>query len=118
MFFVSIFSGCKAEKDYVVKADWVYINNSSQSLKVTGLEVFDLDVAATKTLSYNIDGPETVAESNYVAPFKSGTTKIIVAGREFTDTKITDREHYIAERVAERHYKFTYTFTDADFPEE
>jgi hypothetical protein len=103
--------------DYHVKSDWIYINESSHDIRVEGYENFDLAISDTYTINRSSTGPETVTEEAYQAPFRPRSTKVIVDGdRVYTWSKITDRKNYTAEKAGVRYCKFTYTFTDADFP--
>lgn len=109
-------------EDYSALTTWEYINESSYPLKIEGGEdVLDFNLAKEAGHSFEIKyrTEKDISEATFTSPYDSAATKIIIAGeRIVTASNITDRENYIAEKIAERHYKFTYIFTDADFAEE
>ncbi len=117
-----LFAGCGSpEIDYVVKADWVYINDTEHTIEVKGFYNFTLEPQGSYTIYQDGDGPEQTTEESYIAPFVFGISTIVIDGETeipIGDSGITDRKNYTSEKIADRHYKFTYTFTDADFPEE
>lgn len=122
---VSIFMlfGCSTKTDYDALTTWEFKNASSYAIEVNGGidERFNFSLAKDANHSFDITvgtGKE-VTVASFISPYIPESTTLKLDGeRIVTISNITDREHYIAERVAERHYKFTYTFTDADFPEE
>jgi hypothetical protein len=113
--------GCNTKDiDYVVKADWVYVNNSNHSIEVQGSKSFMLPVLETYTIHQSGEGSKDITEESYYAPLSQGATKIIFDGnKEITITgSITDRTNYVAEKLALRHYRFTYVFTNKNYPNE
>lgn len=99
-----------------MRSNRIYLNYSTYSINISGFYDLELNVGAEKIISLNNEGPDVVTEDSYQAPFKSGSTTIRLSnGKEFLTTGITDRKNYTVEKISARHYKFTYTFTDADF---
>lgn len=124
VFAISTLSGCgQAIVDYHALTTWEYVNESSHFLRIDGGQNSSLDfiLEAGERHSFDISfgtGKDISAEG-FTAPYSEESTKIIVDGKsEMTAPPIIERESYVAEKVSARHFKFTYTFTDADFPEE
>ena len=122
MLFINLlFYSCHEEIDYVVKADWNYINNSSHKISVLGRhDTFDIDINEIYIIKQEGDGSKDVTESAYVPPFFSFDTKIIYDGEVevilSNGEGITDTKNYESEKIGTRYYKFTYIFTDDDYP--
>ena len=121
MLFINLlFYSCHEEIDYVVKADWNYINNSSHKISVLGRDTFDIAINETYIIKEVGEGSKDVTESSYVSPFFGFSTKVIYDGEVeviLSDGEgITDTKNYESEKISARYYKFTYIFTDDDYP--
>mgnify|MGYP004574514223 CR=1 FL=1 len=118
---VGLMAGCTTRTDYHGWATWEFINESGHSLKVE-TDDKELNFELTKGGGHSFElyygtGKE-IDESTFDSPYQRVATKIILDGeKEVTQTGITDRKNYIAEKIESRHYKYTYTFTDEDFKE-
>ena len=114
------FVQCKKRVDYFVRADFVYVNNTDLVIEVkSGADNFTIKPQETDTIKINGEGPQEVTEKNYLPPFQGG--QIIIYGNIKCDTltipreSITGIDNYTSEKIGERYFRFTYTFTDADF---
>ncbi len=115
----AIFS-CKEEKDYLVKGTFVYVNNTDSLIEIkNGPYIFTVNSKDTYTIEQMGDGSKEVTEKSYVAPYAGG--QIIIYGKKMCDTLLVSKEgiagieNYKSEKIGDRNYKFTYTFTDIDY---
>lgn len=113
-------ASCKKHVDYLVKGTYVYVNNTDSLIDVKNAPyVFTIKSKESYTIEQIGDGTKEITEKNYVAPFSGG--QIITYGNNMCDTLLVSKEsisgieNYMSEKVGERHYKFTYTFTDTDY---
>lgn len=114
--------GCDTKTDYRGWATWEFINESGHDLKVNGGSTelnFDLPKGGKHSFKLEYGTGKEIDENTFNSPYDAAITKITVDGeKEVTKTGITDRKNYKAVKVEDRHYKYTYTFTDEDFKEE
>lgn len=114
-------AGCNTKTDYRGWATWEFINESSHDLKIDGGDKdlnFELVKGGGHSFKFEYGTGKEIDENSFDSPYDATITKITVDGeRETTETGITDRKNYKAEKVEDRHYKYTYTFTDEDFKE-
>jgi hypothetical protein len=118
---------CGGATDYIVKADWVYINESSYSINygfVNGFSV--LNSGEVYKFHESSEGSSSINEDSYVAPF--GLSEIIIYNNIKCDTLyvgdnargdnaegILGVDNYKIIKISERYYEFTYIFTEADY---
>ena len=118
---------CKIIREEVLFADFVFINNTRYSISYgQGLEKYNLQPQSTIFVSIEKDGSgKNVKPENYAAPyFYESRFKlpiiIKINNRCWEPTELEEHSplninNYTAEKLGERKYKFTYTFTDADY---
>jgi hypothetical protein len=115
---------CKKNVDYFVTGTFAYINNTDSLIEVKG-GTYDFKINPNESHSINQagEGPKEVNEKSYVSPILSA---VLIFNNSKCDTLdsglnlrngvgITGIENYTSEKVGERHYKFTYTFTEEDY---
>lgn len=113
---------CKSDIDYVMLGDYIHVNNTDTVININGNRSFKINSKQSHIINILGDGPEVVTEKNYVPPF---TFVVITYNDTLCDTLtsgpkaglgegILGIDNYTSEKVADRHYKFTYTFTQAD----
>ncbi len=112
--------GCgKTLHDYGGTSTWEFKNESTHAIEVMGYLGFRLAKDATHSFDFNVGTGKYVSEDSFRSPYDAERTKITLDGeRVVTVPEIADIKNYTSEKITDRHYKFTYTFTDADFPEE
>lgn len=117
------FVQCKKRVDYFVRGDFVYVNSTDSVIEVKGDETFVLKPDEQHVIKESGEGPEIVTTESYVAPFSSA---MVIYNSNKCDTLASGPglgkgegplgiNNYVSEKVGERHFKFTYTFTNADF---
>lgn len=117
------FSGCgKKIVDYRALATFEFKNESTHTIAVNGGAderfKFTLDKGAAHSYEMEFGTGETVTKESFISPYSNATTVKIDGGREMKVQGITDLKNYSTQQIGDRHFKFTYTFTDADFPDE
>lgn len=124
IFFVAVVVfGCSPiREDYSALTTWEYINESSYLLTIEGAEeILNYNLAKNSKHTFDVKyrTEKDVSENDFHSPYRPEFTKITLDGeRVVTTSPITDKKNYTAKKVSDRHFQFTYTFTDADFPEE
>lgn len=125
IFMCCLFNGCSTEKtDYVFRAEWLYINNSSVDIMVEGIEQFSfseeviMEIKQKDSCVISFDelgGKESVSPTAYPLPGFTEKCQITIGGNTY---KVTDgiffrnRDNYVVEKISFNNYKFIYTFTD------
>jgi hypothetical protein len=119
----SLIMSCKSDIDYIVNGTYVYINSTDSLIQVKS-SVYDFVIKPKQahTLVQSGDGSKDINESSYVSPmlgavliFYNIKCDTLNSGLNLrSGPGITGIENYNSEKVADRHYKFTYTFTQAD----
>lgn len=113
------FEGCKKDIDFRVRSKWVFINDTSFEItyKPEGFWTeFNVAANSSTTIEQESEGPETVTIANFSPPLKAqylvfNSTKCILLSEVGAD-KI---ENYINQKLDERYFEFTFTFTEEDF---
>ena len=113
-------TNCKKRVDYLAIGTYVYVNNTDSLIEVKNAPyLFTIKPKESHTIEQSGDGSKDLTEKNYVAPFTGG--QVIIYGNKMCDTLFVSKEgisgieNYKSEKIAERHYKFTYNFTDTDY---
>jgi hypothetical protein len=114
-----MFMQCKKSVDYVVKGTYVYVNSTDSLIEVKGGESFIISPKQTHTIVVDGEGGKDISAKSYEPPFGSA---VIVYGSSRCDTLrayskkgILGIDNYNNEKIADRNYKFTYTFTETDY---
>lgn len=123
LLFTILFNQCKKKVDYTVLGTFVYINSTDSIIEIRNSQ-YNLVIQPNTSNQILIDGegPEKVNEDSYVPPMNSS---ILIFNNFKCDTlntgdKIGNGEgilgikNYTFEKIAERNYKFTYTFNTND----
>lgn len=122
------FQSCtKIRKEYIQKAEFVYINETNYTIRFpNGMEIITLNPKQTIKSNITVGANEVVNETTY-----NNTPKLFDIFKTFNivffnDLKCLDLskelkhnpsqiKDYVAEKIGDRTYKFTYTFTEADY---
>lgn len=127
--------GCERmiNREWVHTGDWIYLNDSSYTLELKGavtkftssnppLINFTLRPGVSYCVQYLSDGEKSIPPEYLLNPFQpylSGPDRevqIVINGAVTITieegTGIRDRSNYEVEKLTDRHYRFTYTFTD------
>lgn len=120
---VSVFVSCTENTEYVVKADYIYINETNHTIEVLSAKTIN----PNKTLKITItgDGGKNITETSYVPPFESGSvikynsSKCYIIkpnglgfGRGEGPAGI---QNYEWKKISERYYEFTYHLTEEEY---
>ena len=125
-----ILSGC-TRTEWAHRGDWIYQNNSAHTLEVKGargdmstgkLENFILLPGTNHCFEFGLSGESQDDPLATICPFDA---RIIIPDRVFQitvdgirtvaledSTGVRNRDNYQVEKLGERHFRFTYTFTD------
>lgn len=123
---ISISGGCVKDNFYDQYGQYQFINETNYNITYnTGLKEFNILPKSTILFEEKSRGEGKKPEaSNYNSPFKyySGDLvikfnglKCLVNIKDDDLHSIRNIKHYTAERVNDVTYKFTYTFTEADY---
>jgi hypothetical protein len=103
---------------------YVYVNNTDSLIEVkSGVYNFSINPNEFHTIEQTGDGSKNISEEDYVPPMTSAGIIYASTKCDTLDTGvkvgkgegILSLENYKSEKVGDRHYKFTYTFTDIDY---
>jgi len=122
------FQSCgKIRKEYNQVAEFVYVNQTNYTIKFDNGALTIIIKPKENILFKVADGAnEVVNESSFKntpKPFDTyGNYKLVYFDSlkcldisQEMEHNPTDLKNYVAERISERTYKFTYTFTEADY---
>ena len=127
-----LFSGCErfTTTDRAVHGQWVYVNESTHTLEITGIWSnnyndpinFLLRPGDSYMIKKTSDSLKECSADHVVSPFVSNSfgndlkLRISVDNGVFVeidpDTGIWDRENYRVEKLKRRTFRFSYAFTD------
>jgi hypothetical protein len=115
--------GCKGNVDARVIGDWVFENASPHKIEVVSknFNSFVIEPGESYTYSDSGEGPENVTPDDYLSPYREGDKIIyndVITHLLQKEESITDVRNFTSEKVSARHYRFTYIFTDNDYPVE
>lgn len=108
---------CEGNIDYIQYATWVYENQALQTIDVQAKVFNSFSLAPGESYVYEVEtaAGEYVTPESYSVPYYANGTTLIVGEKEFLlleNESILDISSYNIEKIKERHYRFTYTFTD------
>jgi hypothetical protein len=117
-------NSCNKTTDYAVKGTFVYQNNLYLLVEIrSGVYNFSIAPKQAYTIEELGNGEKKIAEKKYVPPM---TSAVVIFYSFKCDTlnpgsKAAEGEgilsigNYLNEKIAKRHYKFTFTFTTDDY---
>lgn len=106
-------TACNKEIDYVVEAEWIYINSSAHTVEVAGRHNFTIEPGSSHTINQRGEGGENPGRDSFAPPLNSGTTVVVGGKSEIVMSGgFTDLANYSVEQLAKRRFRFTYSFTD------
>jgi len=129
IFGMLLISSCgKKIIDYAdIEGEFYFINQTNHTIKIVNpIQEFNVVNGQTNLIKHQQGGVKTVNSSSYSDPFTYGMAskdkKILIKINNKCENATSSSEHsilninnYVAERIGERTYKFTYTFTEADY---
>lgn len=115
---INSFLGCKAETDCLVKGKFIFVNNTASVIR-TSIGV--INPKDTLVDSFEDLGACEVTHLSFVPPLR-GSTVVYFGDKclSYIEYKIGSGEgvvgieNYQWRKIAERHYEFTYTFTEEE----
>ena len=123
---LSILASCKKNTSWTMKGDFYFVNETSHNITYaqSGLEEFNIPPKSSIFITESQDGREEVKPTYYHSPLiRQGIKNSLIV--KFDNSKCLETfdrkntplniENYISEKIAERTFKFTYTFTEADY---
>lgn len=129
LFIMPMISSCgKKIIDYAdIEGEFYFVNQTNYTIKVVNMQQeFNVVIGQTNLIKHLQGGLKTVNPSSYSDPFTYGMApndkKILIKINNKCENVTLNSEHsilninsYSAEKLGERKYKFTYTFTEADY---
>ncbi len=114
---IFLFCSCESKIDYIQYATWVYENHSSQTIDVQAKVFNSFSLTPGKSYVYEVEtaAGKYVTPESYSVPYYADGTTLIVGEKELLlleNESILDISSYNTEKIEDRHYRFTYTFTD------
>lgn len=122
---IAIIGSCKDDY-YDQIGEFYYVNETNYSITYeTGLSEFNVAPKSTTVFKEKTRGvgKEAIA-SNYNVPrahygreftIKFNNVKCLINVKEFDINSVRNIKNFVAEKIGENNYKFTYTFTEADY---
>lgn len=121
-------NSCKKTRDYAQDGEFNFVNQTNHYISYQkGFEKYNLAPQATVIINQVQDAPGKNVDVNtysnpftkeysYTEPFviKYNDNRCLTITRSSEHTPL-DIKNYNAEKLGERKYKFTYTFTEADY---
>lgn len=114
--------------DYAdIEGDFYFINPTNYTVKIVNFQQdFNIISGELKLINHKQGGLKTVTPISYTDPFTYGMApndkklQLKIGNRCENATlnsqhSILNINSYVAEKLGERKYKFTYTFTEADY---
>lgn len=129
LFLAILFSGCQKDKEDEIFGEWVYKNQSSHQLEIsgTGYEFSNGEISFVLAPNEQHQLPffhqdlKQVSAKNNSCPHAEifwNSCKIIISNRDTVfiqpEEYIRKRENYKAQCLSDTHLQFTYIFTDQE----
>lgn len=122
---VVLLNSCK-DDFYEQVGQYYFINETNYAIAYdTGLEKFNIDPKSTTLFQENSRGEGKSATAlNFSSPFKHfgkelnikfNNAKCLLNVQENDINSIRNIKNFKAEKLGDNHYKFTYSFTEADY---
>ncbi|RZK37716.1 MAG: hypothetical protein EOO90_24550 [Pedobacter sp.] len=121
LFFVGF--SCK-HKGFERDGEYVYINSTNHAISffTPHFNSFSLLGRETHVIQLHLPAGKTIGPETFVTPFNNNNTLILqfdgnkcLTMTNTSENSILNMYHYTAEKISSRAYKFTYTFTEADY---
>ena len=121
----SLITSCK-DDFYDQYGEFYFVNNTEYNIKYNaGLERFDIPAKSTTIFKekYRGEGKKALP-SNYNSPLryygneiniKFNNVKCLINVKENEINSVRNIKNFIHEKINDNNYKFTYTFTEADY---
>jgi len=115
-----------AKVAYAQFGKFYFVNNTNHRITYDkGLEAFNVGPNETIIVSQIQDSGKSVIQSSYISPFllrsnglitiRFDNNKCLIDEKRGDPHSVMDISNYIPEKIDKRTYKFTYTFTEADY---
>ncbi|MFI0428201.1 hypothetical protein [Mariniflexile sp. HMF6888] len=122
LFFLA--SACASDIDYVVKADFVYYNDTNYVIHLESSETINPNDSLK--IFFESDGSKNINETGYVPPYPFNEVSIIKYGEskcDFLNSGIKAGQgegplgiqNYEYRKLSERYYEFKYHFTEEEY---
>lgn len=125
-------AACNKKTDQVMEGEFYFINNTARKITFSaGFEKYNLAPNARSTVFIISDiSDKAISEDSFYVPFLKeesykvplepiiinfGNNKCIIMREMLGNRNPLNIKSYFRERLSERKYKFTYTFTEADY---
>ena len=107
-------TACHGITEYIVKGDWIYVNETPYQIEVQG-KFENIVMSAYGRDSIQIqagEGPKNVEPQNYVSPFEGNCNITVNDTLQVATHILSDVDNYQAVKIKNNHFRFTYTFTN------
>ncbi len=119
--FLVLISGC-GETEYLVKARYIYINDSQYQIECISADSFNLLPFEEHIIEKDGFGNKNITADSYYPPFLGA---VMIYDSIMCDTLnsfgggkgegVIGIQNYQSRQLGERYYEFTYHFTEEDF---
>ncbi len=114
---------CDEKTDFLVKARYIYINDSQHQIECISHSPFVLSPLEEYTIESVSDGNKNTTEDSYHPPFVSALLiyddikcdTLDALGKAGRGEGIIGIQNYQSRQLGKRYYEFTYRFTEEDF---
>jgi len=118
------FISCNKKTEYAQLGEFWFINQTNYNITYKqGFEKFNVMANSSTLIKDTQDAVKKVEPNKFHAPFRSIGLPVVIKFNQIkcleidvnSEHSILDIKNYLAEKLSERKYKFTYTFTEADY---
>ena len=120
-----LFYSCNKITEFTQEGDFYFVNETNHRITFDkGLEKFNVLPKSTTLFTDIQDSGGRASASNYQSPLmiisRGGLTvrfndNKCLENNYYTEHSILDINNFVAEKISIRKFKFTYTFTEADY---
>lgn len=116
---------CSKKTEFSQEGDFYFVNETNYDITFgNGLEKFNVSPKSTTFVADMQDSDGSPTSASYQSPLmaisrggltiKFNADKCLVTDF-YTEHSVLDIKNYLAEKLSKRKFKFTYTFTEADY---
>ena len=128
--FCILFNSCEKFKNYAIGGEFRFVNTTGYNITYDQANFKEYNVLANSTTVIRISQKSSfeiknAVPSNYRSPFvvssidnvivKFGVNKCLIMQSKDGINNIRDINNFVAEKISTNNFRFTYTFTEADY---
>ena len=121
-----LFNSC-TETEIINSGEFYFVNKTNYKITYdqVNLQKFNVNANGTTVISTSYNGGKDVNPDSYIIPLMEptrgvvniqfGANKCLLKQDRNSENSILNIKNFISEKLGVRKYKFTYTFTEADY---